>query len=201
MTKRIILAGILGGILMFVWSSVAHMMTSLPAMGIQEIPNEQPVLAAMQAQIGQAHGFYIFPGFGLGPNATAAQRRAAMGSYQQKLDASPSGMLIYRPAGARAMTGGQLGTEFLTELAEALLVVFLLSRARLASYASRVGFVIVTGVLAAITTNISYWNWYGFPGNYTFGYMLTEIIGFVLLGLLAAAIVKTCANQAVAATV
>src|SRR5438067_3622591 len=156
MTKRIVLAGILGAIVMFVWSSVAHIMTSLPAMGIQEIPNEQAVLTAMQAQIGQAHGFYIFPGFGLGPNATAAQRRAAMGSYQQKLDASPSGMLIYRPAGARAMTTAQLGTEFLTELGEALLVVFLLSRTRLASYASRVGFIALAGVLAAITTNVPY---------------------------------------------
>ena len=81
MTKRIILAGILGGILMFVWSSVAHVMTSLPAMGIQEIPNEQPVLAAMQAQIGQAHGFYIFPGFGLDqmrPRRNDAQPWAAI---------------------------------------------------------------------------------------------------------------------------
>ena len=121
--------------------------------------------------------------------------------YQQKLDANPSGMLIYRPAGARAMTTAQLGTEFLTELAEALLVVFLLSRARLASYASRVGFIALAGVLAAITTNVPYWNWYGFPGNYTFGYMLTEIIGFVLVGFVAAAIVKTGAGQAVAARV
>src|SRR5207248_9555316 len=52
MAKRIVLAGILGAIVMFVWSSVAHIMTSLPAMGIQEIPNEQAVLTAMQAQIG-----------------------------------------------------------------------------------------------------------------------------------------------------
>jgi len=27
--------------------------------------------------------------------------------------------------------------------------------------------VLVTGILAAITTNLSYWNWYGFPGAYT----------------------------------
>jgi hypothetical protein len=45
-------------------------------------------------------------------------------------------------------------------------------------------------LMAGITTNISYWNWYGFPGNYTFAYACTEIAGYLCMGLVAAAIVK-----------
>jgi hypothetical protein len=51
MTKRIILAGVLGGIAMFIWTSIAHMMLPLGEAGIGEIPNEAAVLAAMQTTL------------------------------------------------------------------------------------------------------------------------------------------------------
>ena len=57
---------------------------------------------------------------------------------------------------------------------------------RIASFAGRVGFVFVAGILAAIATNVSYWNWYGFPRVYTASYMLTQIVGFFLVGIVAA---------------
>ena len=190
MTKRVLLAGLLGGIAMFAWTSLAHMVLPLGDAGIKEIPNEQGVLSAMQASLGQAPGLYLFPSTGLGPDATMQQKRAAMDQYGQKLAANPSGILIYHPVGAKPMTPGQLGTEFLTELIEALLAVFLLSKTRLTSFASRLGFVIVAGMLATIATNVSYWNWYGFPASYTAAYMTTGIVGFLCVGLVAAAVMK-----------
>jgi len=190
MNKRVLLAGLLGGIAMFAWTSLAHMVLPLGDAGIKEIPNEQGVLSAMNAALGEAPGFYFFPGTGLGPDATMQQKRAAMDQYGQKLAVNPSGIPIYHPAGAKPMTAGQLGTEFLTELIEALLAVTLLSQTRLTSFASRFGFVIGAGVLATIATNVSYWNWYGFPATYTAAYMMTGIIGFICVGLVAAVVMK-----------
>src|SRR5438105_1364143 len=134
MTKRVLLAGLLGGIAMFAWSSVAHMVLPLGETGIKEIPNEQGILSAMRASLGEGNGFYIFPGTGLGPDASMQQKRAAMDQYGQKLAASPSGILIYHPPGAKPMTPGQLGTEFLTEMIECLLAVMLLAQTRLTGY-------------------------------------------------------------------
>ena len=189
MAKRIILAGVLGGIAMFIWSSIAHIVLPLGEVGISEIPNEPAVLDAMKTSIG-ASGLYIYPGTGTGPNATREQKRAAMQNYGQKLAANPSGLLLYHPPGAQAMTGRQLTTEFVTEFIEALLAAFLLSRTRLAGFGSRVAFVTVIGIAAAITTNIPYWNWYGFPGNYTAAYMAIEIVGYFAAGLVVAAFIK-----------
>src|SRR4029077_19909660 len=73
MTTRIILAGILGGIAMFIWTSIAHMVLPLGEAGIGAIPNEQAVLSALQAGLGDKSGLFIFPGFGLGPEATREQ--------------------------------------------------------------------------------------------------------------------------------
>jgi len=41
---RVFLAGILGGIAMFVWTSIAHTVLPLGEAGIREIPNEKTVL-------------------------------------------------------------------------------------------------------------------------------------------------------------
>jgi hypothetical protein len=88
------------------------------------------------------------------------------------------------------MTTGQLVTEFLIEVLQALLVAFLLAQTRLVRFRSRLGFVAAVGVLAAIATNVSYWNWYGFPGAYTAAYMAIELVGIVCAGLAIAAVMK-----------
>lgn len=198
MTKRILLAGILGGIAMFVWASLAHMMLPLGQTGIKEIPNEASVLSVMYGTLGEKSGMYIFPGMELGANPTREQEHAAMQHYGEKLAGNPSGLLIYHPPGAKALTPGQLATEFVTELLEALIVVFVLAQTRLTSFGSRVGFVTLVGVLAAITTNISYWNWYGFPASYTVAYMTIEIVGYLVIGIVAALILRNSAAKVLA---
>jgi hypothetical protein len=200
MSKRILLAGILGGIAMFVWTSVAHMMLPLGQTGIREIPNEASVLSAMYASLGEKSGMYMFPGMDLGANPTREQEHAAMQHYGEKLAGNPSGLLIYHLPGAKALTPGQLATEFLTELLEALIVVFLLAHTRLTTFGSRVGFVTLVGVLAAITTNISYWNWYGFPANYTAAYMTIEMVGYLVVGIVAALVMKNSAPKTLVTT-
>ncbi|MGO9124321.1 MAG: hypothetical protein ACLP6G_05470 [Terriglobales bacterium] len=191
MMKRVLLAGVLGGIAMFVWASIAHLALPLGTTGMKEIPNEQAVLGGMQAQLGGTSGLYVFPGMGLGPNPTRQERNAAMQQYDQRLAANPSGLLIYHPPGAKAMTPGQLTTEFLTELAEALLLAWLLAQTSLATLASRMGFVTIAAVMATITTNLPYWNWYGFPTSYTTAYVGTQVVGYLVAGLVIATILKT----------
>ena len=186
MKKRILLAGILGGIAMFIWTSIAHMALPLGEAGIREIPNEQAVLGAMQTNLGQQSGLYLFPGFGLGPNPTRQQRSEAMKHMGERLASNPSGILMYHPPGRALMMGRLLGIEFATELLESILAVFLLAQTRLVSFGARVGFVTVAGILAAIATNVSYWNWYGFPSVYIASYVFTQIVGFLCVGLVAA---------------
>jgi hypothetical protein len=60
---------------MFVWTSIAHMALPLGEAGIAEIANESPVLSAMQSNIGDNAGLYIFPSLGIGNNATPARKR------------------------------------------------------------------------------------------------------------------------------
>lgn len=190
MSKKVVLAGLLGGLAMYVWTFLAHDVLPLGEAGLKEIPNEAPALSAMHASIGNAAGFYLYPGTGLGPDATSQQRQAAMGQYERKLATNPSGILIYNPPGTPLAFPRRLTIEFVTELVEAFLAVMLLVQTNLIGFAARVGFVVTTGLVASIATNVSYWNWYNFPTVYTVSYILTQLIGFFLVGVIAAAIIK-----------
>jgi len=186
MLKRLILASLFGGLAMFLWSFISHEILNLGEGGVQEVPNESQVLAALQSSIGPNTGIYLYPGMGLGPNPTMQQRNAAMPEYARRFLTEPSGMLIYHPPGRRMEMLPMLTTELATEMVEALLAVVLLMQTRLNRFISRVAFVTILGALATITTNISYWNWYGFPAGYTVAFMSSQILGFLCGGMIIA---------------
>jgi hypothetical protein len=190
MTTRAFLAAILGGIAMFIWSFIAHDVLPLGEMGMREFKDEAAMLDALKTNLGDTHGLYHFPGHKAGPHATRQERNEAIKRAIEKATTGPSGLLIYHST--REFSFGKLlGIEFTTEVLEAILVVFLLAQTRIESFGGRVGFVLVAGILAAITTNVPYWNWYGFPSNYTAAYMFIEIIGFLWVGLLAALLLRS----------
>lgn len=197
--RQVILGGILGGILLFSWGSLSHMGIGLGNAGIRELPQEQPVLTAMKSAIPQP-GLYFFPGMNVPANATNAQRADAVKQFEQKYQAGPYGILIYHPTGTNPMSPRKLAIEFGLNLLQALLAAFLVSRAKsLKGFHSRVGFVVLIGIIAAVTTNIEYWNWYGFPVTYTAAYMLDKIVGFLVVGIAIAAVMKKPEEKAVPA--
>jgi hypothetical protein len=183
-----LLAGVLGGLAFFFWSFVAHDVLPLGKARIKEIPNEQAVLSSMKANMPE-DGLYLLPGLGLPENATRAQQSAAMEARMHKVETGPSGLLAYHPA-LNFSFGRALGVELGTNILQVLLAVILLGQTSLVSFVARWRFITIAGVLAGLSTNISYWNWYGFPGSYTLAYVCTIAMGFVFAGLVAAAIVK-----------
>jgi hypothetical protein len=183
-TKREILAVLLGAVGMFVWGFIAHTMLPLGEAGVREIPNDQTVLTPMQTTLGSTDGFYIFPSTGGGTN------QEKMEQYSKKLASSPNGILVYHPAGGSIIVGRQLTIEFLTQVLVALLAIALLKRARVYGFASILGFITLIGLIATVMTNIQYWNWYGFPAVYTLGYMTSQFVGFLIFGLIASAMLK-----------
>ena len=197
MTTRILLAGVLGGIAMFIWSFIAHDLLPLGEIGMRQFRDEGPMLDAMKTNLGDAEGLYHFPGHWAGPNATRQEKEDAMKRAMEKAASGPSGILLYHPT-RQFSFGKLLGVEFVTEVLESILAVFLLAQTRIGTFWGRVGFIFVAGILAAIATNVSYWNWYGFPSAYTASYMLIQVIGFLCVGLVAALVLRKSSLPAAA---
>jgi hypothetical protein len=185
MTTRILVAGILGGIVLFVWNFVAHDLLPLGEMGVAVIPNEDAVTSALQTNLGDNVGFYIFPSGGLTPGATREQKEAAMKKAEEQMAAGAAGVLVYHPKRIFNFPK-RLVIQFATDVIESLLACFLLAQTSISGFGGKVGFVLIAGVLAAIATNVPYANWYGFPKSFTLGQMVTMAVGFLLVGIVAA---------------
>jgi len=187
---RIFLAGLLGGIAMYIWTYIAYNALPLGNIGLRKLPNEPAILHALQSNIAEKSGVYLFPGLRLGSNPSDKKTEAA-DNLAETVARYPSGMLIYNAAGSRPIELFRwLSVDFLIELGQVVLAVFLLSRTRLTRFSARVIFVLQIGVVAAIATNLSNWNWYGFPSDYTLAYMFIQIVGFLCAGLVAALVLR-----------
>jgi hypothetical protein len=175
---RVLIAGLLGAVAMFIWTSIAHVATPLGQIGFHQVPGEAAVLSAMRGAIGERGGLYFFPWTDM--NAPDAMEKAA-----EAMKTNPSGLLLYTPAGgASTNMTPQLVAEFLKQLAQALIAAWIV--AQLAGFARRALAVALIGVSASFATNVSYWNWYGFPLDYTMAQIFIEIVSGVLAGVVIA---------------
>ena len=174
---RTLLAGLAAGIAMFVWSSFAHVATPLGTMGVSTLPDESVTVGNLASALGDKGGLYLFPSNMVrGASSSAAT--------------APGGFLVFNPETPTSLQPRKLVIEFLTELAEGMIAAWLVAQTALVGYLTRVGFVGMIGLAAAITTNIPYWNWYTFPTAYSVGYAFIQIVAYLVAGLVIAAIVR-----------
>lgn len=188
MNRQLLIAGLLGGLAMYLWTFLAHMALPLGEAGIRQIENEQPLLAQMKTTL-PSQGMYMFPRMSPGQDQQ---------QYMQNIATGPSGLLMYFPR-RDFNFGTSLIIEFLSEMVQALIITWLLSLTRLATFTSRAGFFATAGLAAALTTNVSYWNWYGFPTTYTAAYMFTNWMGYLCAGLAVAALMSRQTKRRAAA--
>ena len=189
MSAKLVVAGIVGGIVLFTWGAMSHVVLGLGSAGVKSIPNEDIVLAALRANI-DAPGFYFFPGVDMKAKGSKEEQAARMKAWEEKLRAGPTGILVYQPTGNEAMEVKRLLIELLSNIAAALIAAFLLSH-MIGGYGLRVVAVTLLGVLASVTIDVSYWNWYRFPGNYMAFTFLDQLIAWFLAGLVMAAMVPS----------
>jgi hypothetical protein len=189
MSTRILIAGILGGVVMFIWNFVAHDVLPIGEMGVKTITNEDAVRSALDTNLGDTPGFYIFPSGGYTPGMSGEQKKEVMKKMEEQTAAGAAGVLIYRPKRVFNFPK-RLIIQFATDVLLACLAVFLLAQTRINGFGGKVGFIFTAGILAAVATNVPYANWYGFPKDFTLGQMIAQIVGFLLVGIVAGLIIK-----------
>jgi hypothetical protein len=183
--KKTLLAGILGGVIAFVWSAVVHMNPLTAPMGLSMLnEKEDAVLGALQENVRQP-GLYFFPGRDMTQHLTQAQEDA----WTAKFKAGPSGLLLVQPKGGEPMAASQLVVEFLSTVLCALIAAFFLA-STVGSFACRVARVASLGLFAWLAISVSQWNWYDFPFPFIALDAMDQVLGWLLAGLLMAKMIK-----------
>ena len=183
--KKTLIAGIVGGVIAFIWSAVVHMMPMTMGMGLTTFKDkEDATLAAIRSQNLQP-GLYFYPGMDMTKQMTKEEEEA----WTAKFKAGPSGLLLLQPSGGEPMAARQLVTEFAATLLCALIAAMVLG-STVGSWLCRATLVAMLGLFGWLAISVSQWNWYLFPFDFISLDALDQVIGWFLAGLVMAKIVK-----------
>jgi hypothetical protein len=175
---RVLVAGIIGGILMFIWGAIAHMALGLGNAGLRAPAHEDTVLSSLHAGLGTEPGVYILPW--LGPEHMSDP--AAVKAYGDKAQAAPYAWVVYLPQGddMTRMTP-QLLRQWASDTLGALALAFLMGLAAL-SFRQRMSVAVVATLFAWLSVLAPYWNWYRFPTSLVEAALVEQLVGWLIAG-------------------
>ena len=174
---RVIIAGLLGGLVIFIWGAVSHMALPLGEMGMAQPANEDAVIAVMKENMSKP-GVYMVPGL----STAQMSDDAVVASYKAKSVANPYAFVIYQPEGrdGTVMTQNLLH-QYLGDTLAALIAAMILALGPF-SKAKRVLIAVGLGAFAWLTVSAPYWNWYRFPQDFSLANLAMQLIGWLLAG-------------------
>ena len=130
--KKIILAGILGAVIAFIWSAIVHMNPLTGMLGLSMLNAREDAMMAALKENAVPPGLYYFPGMDMSKSNTKEEEAA----WTAKFKAGPSGLLLVAPNGGDPMPPRMLIVEFVSTLGCALIAAFILA-ATVGSFAWR----------------------------------------------------------------
>jgi len=125
--KKVIIGGVLGAVIMFIWSFIAWTVVPLHNSTMRNVANEDSLLAVMRTSM-NAKTVYIFPGMPPVSDMTAQQKEETMKAWEQKYMKGPTGMIFYDPNGSNPMMPVQMVIGFIICFLSAALAGWLLAR-------------------------------------------------------------------------
>jgi hypothetical protein len=175
---RILVAGLVGGIVMFMWGALAHLALGLGNVGIKTPVNENIVLTSLQQGLGTKPGVYIVPWIDPGRMGDAS----AIQAYAAKSRNSPYAWIVYMPQGEDlTQMGRQLPRQWASDTLAALALAFVLAFAGL-GFGRRIAIAGAVAIYAWLNTMVPYWNWYRFPADFVHAALIEQLIGWLLAG-------------------
>ena len=185
MMTRITVGGIVAGLVMFLWSFIAHMVLPVGEMGVNSNAQEDNVLASLKSA--NAQGLYLMPGYEYfqSSSKSRAEQQAAMQAVTEKAKRTGSAFIVYRPDSGVEISPKTLGLSFFSDVIACWIFAFALWAAmpRIRSFSMRVWLVTIMGLLPFVVCDFAYWNWYSFPGQYMLGKVLDYSVGAIFAGM------------------
>ncbi len=175
---RVLVAGLIGGIMMFVWGVAAHMALGLGEVGIKLPTNENVALSGLQQGLGEQAGVYMLPSLDPGKMGDAAEVRA----YSIKAVRSPYAFVVYQPQGTdMTQMGPQIGRQWASDTLSALALAFVMGLA-VVGFRRRLAIAAAAALFAWLSTMLPYWNWYRFPLDFTLAALVEQLVGWLIAG-------------------
>ena len=176
---RILIAGIIGGIVMFIWNSVAHMALPLGEMGFKVAAEQDTAIAAMHAAAPSGEGIYMLPGM----SPEQWRDETARAAFLDKYKSSPYSFVVHAPGGNPVDTsmGPSLVKQFVSDTLAAIVAAWVLALGAF-GFGKRVAISGAFALFGWLIISVPYWNWYMFPAAFTASTLITQLVGWLLAG-------------------
>jgi len=186
---RLVLAGLLGGVVFFMCGAVEHMVFQWVDSQIKRLPSETAMTEFVKGQQLQP-GIYVFPD--MPPAGTPAdQKEKVYNETNERYKQGPNGLLVVGPTGQDMMDARVMGSEAATNVGMALIAAWILTLlAPGTNYYTRWLIVFLMGVAAWLSMDASYAIWYRFPWPFIRDQLLCAMFEWGVAGLVIAAIAK-----------
>jgi hypothetical protein len=185
---RVILAGILGGIVIFFCGFVEHAVLELQARAVGKFSDEPTFVETVREQKLEP-GIYGFPEMPV--NIPAAEKEAAQKAYLEKFKVGPNGMLVVWKTSDQVMDPKLIGMEAATNVAAALLCSFILAcMSPRNGFTTRLAVCFLIGLISWLSIEASYGIWYQFPNLWVMDGLIGSLAEWLIAGVLMSAIVK-----------
>ena len=169
MKGRIVVAGVLAGLVVFVWGAISHMVLPIGHLGVALLLSQEAVLQVLRDNVKEKR-IYYFPWY---------EDEAEM---QKAYASEPHGILALTPPEGPFSFPKALTMEALSNVVGGLFAAFLFAAAApaLAGWGKWIAFGAVLGGFASMAIDFSYWNWYGFPSEYLAAALVDSVVGWTL---------------------
>ena len=177
--KKLILSGIVGGLIVFAWEMISWMVMPWHGSTMENFKSPAVVQEILVANADK-NGVYLIPACPKKDGSKATKDE--MAKSHEQMSKGPFALVVMSPQGIGSMNGLMakgLGIQILS----ALLITGLLLRTKIKSYFSRVGFVVTVALVAVTLVVLPNWNWWGFPLPFTLVGTADILIGWLLAGL------------------
>ncbi len=193
--KRIVIAGVAGGLVLFIWSLVSWVY--IPWHQLEKMPGEAQVAQAMRdAEI--PSGAYHLPGMVDDPALTDDEKTANEEVFTAAHKEGPVATIMYKSGGSSPMGIMTMIMAFILDIVAAGVAAAILTMAApaLGGFVGRVLFVLMLGAYVAVGNNLMDWNWMHYPLKFSLQMAGDTLVASLLLGVTLAIIVNPEAGGA-----
>jgi len=181
---RTLVAGIVGGAVVFLWGFVSHPLLGLTEQTIKPLPNEATMSPAVAGLDGP--GIYLVPSFSHEEMKDEAKHKA----MEEKIEKGPNALIVRMPDNCKMVPmqfAYSLGFDVLAALIAALFIGASTSMAGALPRAIAGGGL---GVFAWCSSNAQYWVFYHFPWEFERAELINSVVAWSAACLVMALILK-----------
>lgn len=185
--KNCILATFVGAIIVFIWTSVSWMVLPWHNWDMKSFKDDGKHITEALKKEASESGIYVIPNLKQEDHQDSKGQEA----WMEKAHQGPFAYMSVRTQGTHWDMNVSLAVQFLMQLFVASLVVSIISKMptlTVLGKAFTISLIVTTGTLIS---NISCWNWWGFPVTTTLVNIADVAIGWFLAGIFIALIKRS----------